>query len=177
METTRNNDKDDRRFKIIIIIIIILLLLILLAGGMLFICMSKCCGGCTIENEPTRINRSLEVSNNTLSAQDPNLIQKVDDQYFELVGYGELEINEEQPYLNLINPSGNSVYLSFDVIYNDNVLYQTKLIEPGKMEQFDVYRLLDAGQHTITYSIDVYDLADQTPLWTDIQQEQEILID
>ena len=118
----------------------------------------------------------LSVSNSQVDAAMPNLKNTAENEYFELMGFGKLEINETNPYLNLINTSDNKVYLSFDVIYNDNVLYSTKLIEPGKMEQYDIYSCLDAGEHTITYSINVYDLIDKSPLWTGIEQEQEIKI-
>ena len=118
----------------------------------------------------------LSVSNSQVDAAMPNLKNTAENEYFELMGFGKLEINETNPYLNLINTSDNKVYLSFDVIYNDNVLYSTKLIEPGKMEQYDIYSCLDAGEHTITYSINVYDLIDKSPLWTGIEQEQEIQI-
>lgn len=116
------------------------------------------------------------ISKSQISADSPKLTSNEDDEYFELMGFGQLEINEQYPNLNMINPSENKVYLSFDVIYNDNVLYSTELIEPGMMEQFDIYSCLDAGEHTITYSIDVYDIDNMDPLWNGIKQEQEIII-
>lgn len=116
------------------------------------------------------------VSKSQISADSPKLTSNEDGEYFELMGFGQLEINEQYPNLNMINPSENKVYLSFDVIYNDNVLYSTELIEPGMMEQFDIYSCLDAGEHTITYSIDVYDIDNMDPLWNGIKQEQEIII-
>ena len=121
-------------------------------------------------------NKSLEISKSQTNISNPNLSKNIDNEYFELVGFGQLEINENNPYINLINPSENSVYLSFDVIYNDENLHSTNLIEPGKMEQYDIYSCLDAGEHTITYSIDVYDLADKKLLWPGIQQEQELIV-
>jgi len=75
----------------------------------------------------------------------------------------------------LINSSENNVYLSFDVLYKDESLYKTGLISPGQMEQYNIYNKLDAGQHTLTYSINVYD-TNENILWSGIQQEQEILI-
>ena len=155
---------ENKILKKLTIIIIGLIILILIALGVLFLNWQK---------EDTV---KFELSNNQVDASNPNLINKVDNQYFELVGFGTLEIDSDNPNLNLINPSNNSVYLSFDVIYNDELLYQTKFIEPGKMEVFDIYGCLDAGRHTITYSINVFDLVDQKPLWTGIKQEQEILI-
>lgn len=152
-----------KKLKIFAAMIIGLVVLIAIAGVVLI----------------TNVNNSdniLEISNNQVEAKNPERTNSTDEDYFELVGFGQLELNENNRNLNLINPSENSVYLSFDVIYNDDVLYQTKLIEPGKMEQYDVYSCLDAGKHTITYSINVYDINDQTPLWKGIKQEQEIVI-
>lgn len=146
------------------IIIISLLALITIAGCALF------------SIKKPNSNEQLQISDSQVIAQNPSLTKHTDDQYFELVGFGQLEISQDNPYINLINPSENSVYLSFDVIYNDENLHSTKLIEPGKMEQYNVYSCLDAGEHTITYSINVYDLVDKKLLWPGIQQEQELLI-
>ena len=156
-------EKKKKKRRIIIAIIIIILLLLLILGYFLL---------------RTR-ERSLplfKISDSQLRAETPNLSRTSKEEYFELVGFGQLEINKDNPCVNLINPSDNSVYLSFDVIYNDKSLYQTELIEPGQMEQYDVYSCLDAGEHTITYSINVYDITDQKPLWTGIQQEQELIV-
>lgn len=134
-------------------------------------------GGIILYTSKQDTNETLvNVSKSQISADSPKLTSNEDDEYFELMGFGQLEINEQYPNLNMINPSENKVYLSFDVIYNDNVLYSTELIEPGMMEQFDIYSCLDAGEHTITYSIDVYDIDNMDPLWNGIKQEQEIII-
>lgn len=127
-------------------------------------------------NKTSGVFTPLEVSDKQIDAQKPKLTNESDDEYFELVGYGQLQIDEANPYINLINPSENSVYLSFDVIYNDESLFQTKLIEPGKMEQYDIYSCLDAGEHTLDYVINVYDLIDQKPLWAGINQEQQLIV-
>ena len=151
-----------KRLYTFLYVIIGLVIMIVIAGGILY--------------KQTESQKILEVSNKQLEAQNPNLTHKADDEYFELVGFGELEINDSNPYINLINPSKNQVYLSFDVIYNDEQLYSSNLIEPGKMEQYNIYECLDAGEHTLTYSINVYDINNKEPLWTGIQQEQELII-
>lgn len=133
-------------------------------------------GGYLYFSNSNKVFSPLETSSSQVIAEKPNLNSSNDDQYFELVGYGQLEINESNPYINLINPSENSVYLSFDVIYNDESLYSTKLIEPGKMEQYNIYSSLNAGEHTLDYVINVYDLIDKKPLWSGINQEQQIFI-
>ena len=152
-----------KKKKLVIIILIVLALLLSL-------------GGCFFLKKEVKHAEWKELSNTSVTATTPNLSKTSEDEYFELMGFGQLEINKDNPYLNLINPSNNDVYLSFDVIYKNEVLYSTKLIEPGQMEQFNVYSCLDAGEHTITYSINVYDTTDQSTLWTGIQQEQEIVI-
>lgn len=118
----------------------------------------------------------LDIADNQLTASDPNLLSSRDEEYFEIVGYGELEINVSNRNLNLINSKDNNVYLKFAVFYDDELLYSTKLIEPGKMEQYDVYSNLDAGKHTLTYSIDVIDMKTKVTTWSGIKQEQEIFI-
>ena len=123
----------------------------------------------------TKLNQKLEHSQNEIEAKDPQLLSKRNDDTFEIVGYGQLEIDDSNPNINLINSSENNVYLSFDVLYNNEVLYKTNLISPGQMEQYDIYSKLDAGQHTLTYSINVYDV-NENILWSGIQQEQMILI-
>lgn len=120
-------------------------------------------------------NEKPEHSQKEVEAKNPQLLSKGNNETFEIVGFGQLEIDKDNPNINLINSSDNSVYLSFDVLCNDEVLYKTNLISPGQMEQYDIYSKLDAGQHTLTYSIDVYD-ANENILWSGIQQEQMILI-
>ncbi|MDO5332262.1 MAG: hypothetical protein Q4E99_06235 [Bacillota bacterium] len=158
--TKEENKKRKKRLITIIIILIILIILLSLYS-------------CTCKKVP---DSNLEVSKNQTRAVDPNLKHTQDDQYFELVGFGQLQIDSDNQYINMINPSDNSVYLSFDVIYNDETLYSTKLIEPGNMEQFNIYSLLDAGTQTISYLINVYDITDMEPLWTGIEQKQELLV-
>lgn len=153
-----------KKLYVLTYIIIGLVACIAVAGGILYF------------SNDQEVFSPLETSKRQITAERPNLNSKDDDQYFELVGYGQLQIDETNPYLNLINPSDNSVYLSFDVIYNDESLYSTELIEPGKMEQYNVYSSLDAGEHTLDYVINVYDLIDKKPLWAGINQEQQITI-
>lgn len=151
-----------RKLYTFVYIIIGLVVMIAIAGAVLY--------------EESKGQDILDVSSKQLDAENPNLTRSQDNDYFELVGFGQLEINNENPYINLINPSKNQVYLSFDVIYNDESIYSSNLIEPGKMEQYNIYECLDAGEHKVIYSINVYDIENKQPLWTGIQQEQELII-
>ena len=74
------------------------------------------------------------------------------------------------------NLSDNEVYLSFDVFDNDELIYESKLIEPGNMEELDIYSRLNAGEHTLIYSISSYELETKAVLWSGIRQNQDIYI-
>lgn len=131
--------------------------------------------GGVLVNAQNQTSQKLDYSDKQISAEEPNLLSSSNQDTFEIIGYGQLEIDKDYPNINLINSSENNVYLSFDVLYNDESLYKTGLISPGQMEQYNIYNKLDAGQHTLTYSINVYD-TNENILWSGIQQEQEILI-
>lgn len=152
-----------RKTLVYIAIIIVILVISIAITGLMLIRMNK------------QDSQKLDHSQSEIKAEDPNLLGSGNEETFEIIGYGELEINKEYPNINLINSSENKVYLSFDVLYGDEVLYKSNLISPGQMEQYDVYRKLDAGQYTLTYSINVYDI-NENILWSGIQQEQKISI-
>ena len=96
--------------------------------------------------------------------------------YTEVMGFGCLDIDKDYPFIYLINPEGNEVYLSFDVYKDEDMLYSSDLIEPGMMEEFNIYECLNAGKHTLTYSIASYDMKNKALLWSGIKQKQDISI-
>ena len=102
---------DHEKKKERLLIIIILLLILLIAFSICFLLRR-------------RNVISLDISNRQISAADPNLYTSNNNEYFELLGYGELQIDENNKNINLINTDGNNVYLKFSVIYDDNVLYE-----------------------------------------------------
>ena len=118
----------------------------------------------------------MKVSDRQSDYINPLDNRKQEDEYTELMGFGVLELDLNSPFIYLINPPDNEVYLSFDVLYEGQSLYKSDLIEPGKMEDFDAYSVLDAGEHTLTYLISSYDLQDKAVLWSGVQQNQDILI-
>ena len=122
------------------------------------------------------IKTDKEVSDTQSSIDfDPDHHHK-EEGYTEVMGFGCLDIDKDFPFIYLINPEGNEVYLSFDVYEDEEMLYSSKLIEPGKMEEFNIYECLNAGKHTLTYSIASFDMNDKTVLWSGIKQKQEISI-
>ena len=162
----KKKEKEDRKRDIFLIILCILILMI---GIGIFI----------IVKEPF-IKYSL-FADRDVSATQSDINVDLDHKnnetaYTELMGFGRLELDYDYPNVYLINPSDNDVYLSFDVMNNDEIIYQSGLIEPGKMEEFDAYSCLNAGEHTLVYSISSYDLESKAVLWSGIRQNQEILI-
>ena len=159
--------KDKRQIKQNIIMILLCILLLIMGTGLFILFRSY-----------SRLSESCElnVSQDQEDIVLPTEKKDLEDAYTELMGFGCLELDVNEPFIYLINPSDNQVYLSFDVIYNDETLYKSDLIAPGKMESFDVYSCLNAGEHTLTYSISSYDLNNKAVLWAGVRQNQDVLI-
>ncbi len=159
--------KDKRQIKQNIIMILLCILLLIMGTGLFILFRSY-----------SRLSESceLKVSQDQEDIVLPTEKKDLEDAYTELMGFGCLELDVNEPFIYLINPSDNQVYLSFDVIYNDETLYKSDLIAPGKMESFDVYSCLNAGEHTLTYSISSYDLNNKAVLWAGVRQNQDVLI-
>lgn len=116
-----------------------------------------------------------EVSENQ-SEIDLDIDHHKEEGYTEVMGFGCLDIDKDYPFIYLINPESNEVYLSFDVYKDEDMLYSSALIEPGMMEEFNIYECLNAGKHTLTYSIASYDMKNKALLWSGIKQKQDISI-
>lgn len=160
-----HENKNERKNLILIIIVIILLLISLV---LLYILISE------------RFKKTV-YSDKTVSENQSDIALDIDrkddsDAYTELMGFGTLTINKSNPEVYLINPESNKVNLSFDVFYEDELLYSSGLIQPGKMETFDIYSRLDAGRHTLLYSISSYEQESNAVLWSGVQQKQDIQI-
>lgn len=78
-------------------------------------------------------------------------------------GYADLYVSEESPNIQLINPSDNSVYLIYTIKEGDNVIYETKAIENGKMVNVNMFKLLSKGKHELSFIITTYDIKTQAP--------------
>lgn len=116
-----------------------------------------------------------EVSENQ-SEIDLDIDHHKEEGYTEVMGFGCLDIDKDYPFIYLINPESNEVYLSFEVYKDEDMLYSSALIEPGMMEEFNIYECLNAGKHTLTYSIASYDMKNKSLLWSGIKQKQDISI-
>lgn len=165
---SEKQDKKKRKKTAIIWLYAIILLLII--GLLIYLFFLR------KENVKIAVNVAKNQEVIDTSAKFKVLNKEVEDEYIELVGYGLLEINSEYPNIYLENPSGNDAYLSFDVVYNDETLFKSDLIEPGNMVPFNIYECLDAGKHTITYIISAYRLSNMGAYWSGVEQIQDINI-
>ena len=151
------------------IIIIILAILILITSLIMIFMMLQCSRGKgTISDRDVSDNQSI--IDLDLDHRDKQ------EGYTELMGFGCLNIDEDYPYIYLINPDDNQVYLSFDVYKDEDLLYSSNLVQPGMMEEFNIYDCLNAGKHTLIYSIASYDMDNKAVLWSGIKQKQDISI-
>ena len=153
-----------------LILLIVVLLLIIVIELIILFCNSK-------------VNFSNGKTNKEVSKTQENL-KLLEDRnnndesgFTEIMGYGEIKVNKDYPYIYLSNSENNGVFLSYDIFCDDKKLYSSELISPGKMETFDIYSCLDAGKHTLIYNINSYDLETHEAYWSGIKQEQEIFIE
>ncbi|MDO4501197.1 MAG: hypothetical protein Q4B60_08000 [Erysipelotrichaceae bacterium] len=86
-------------------------------------------------------------------------------------------LNRDNPYVYLRNAESNSVYLQFDIMLSENILYSSGLIEPGMMEEIDMYDLLDPGSYEIEYRISSYKMDTLDLMLSGIRQKKEITIE
>lgn len=84
------------------------------------------------------------------------------DEYVEIPGYQNLEVSKEQPYVQLRNLEGNSVYLQYNIVKGEETIYQSVLVEPGnKCDKWNAYESLGTGTHEVTLFIKTFDVETQ----------------
>lgn len=66
-------------------------------------------------------------------------------------------ISTDKPYVNLYNPESNTKYLKYEIIENDNVVYESKMVQPGYKYSVDLGHMLEVGTHKVNVKITVYD--------------------
>lgn len=87
---------------------------------------------------------------------------KANAESIEIPGYADLYVSTESPEIQLINPEGNTVYFVYTISEGDNVIYETKAIEPNKMVSVNLKELLSNGEHNLSFAISTYDVTTQT---------------
>ena len=165
------NEEEVKKEKNRIIIITLAILLLLFLSITIYLVVKRNSAS-FITNYTDENASSKQVEINLKERVDSN----EDEGFTEIVGYGEISLYPDYPFIYLVNPANNTVYLKFDVIYRDQVLYTSGLISPGMMESFNVVNVLGAGKHSLTYEISTYDLDTRERLMTGIKQNQDVYI-
>lgn len=88
----------------------------------------------------------------------------------ELVGYDKITVSAKSPYLNLINPDGNTVYFRYSVRADDKVIFNTELIPPKSYVPCNIYELLMQagyssadGEIPLRLVVSTFDIDTQAP--------------
>lgn len=86
---------------------------------------------------------------------------KANSESIEIPGYANLYVSSKNPNIQLINPTGNTVYFVYTLLENDTTIYESKAIEPDKMINVNLKEMLPIGTHTISFKISTYDVETQ----------------
>lgn len=81
----------------------------------------------------------------------------------EIPGYANLFITTSKPEVQLINPSVNDVYFIYKIYKNEELITETKAIEPGKALNVDIGTELGVGEHQVVFDISCFDIETKTP--------------
>lgn len=126
-----------------------------------------------VVNKPTIAAGDVSTQQDNIS--DPrNNTETYEGETTDIVGYGELDITESSPYVYLQNPETNTVYMQFEVSYEDETIYISDLIEPGKQERLAVYNQCENGHGVLNYQITTYDVDTRELCMAGISQQQKI---
>lgn len=91
-----------------------------------------------------------------LPLNSTNTEQETTSESIEIPGYADLILTPTQSSIHLINPGGNDVYFKYTIKQSETVLYETDLIEPGKMLQWNGRDFLATGNHLLTFEISTF---------------------
>lgn len=96
------------------------------------------------------------------SAWDGNLTEnteKIAQESISLIIPDDLRVSRKKPYIKLINPPENDVYLKFSVYEGDNLLAETGDVLPGNsVEDIELFSKLSKGQHDLVVRVSSHDV-------------------
>lgn len=96
--------------------------------------------------------------------------------YTEFPGYVHLHLTEEQPYVYLTNPKGNTVYMVYTIYNGEEIIYETDAIEPGKEIETNLREILEPGNYILKFVQSTYDITTQATC-NGTNQEVDIIIE
>ena len=81
----------------------------------------------------------------------------------EIAGYTSLLVTADHKQIELINTDGNTVYQQYLIYLDDKELFDSKLIAPGEMVEWNAYDSLDAGHYQLSFKTNTFDVETQAP--------------
>lgn len=129
-------------FKTALILVLIAIIIVLLRF--------KGCNNNTSPNNPVEIeNGQYHEQTNTTGVNKENSDIPVMSSV--------VTISTDKPYVNLYNPESNTKYLKYEILENGNIVYESKMVQPGYKYSVDLGHMLEVGTHKVNVKITVYD--------------------
>ena len=150
-----------KKKKILCLILLIVLIILIILFHLL-----------NIDNNAIQTNKISDTQSDIFFESRNEITTGTTDFY----GSDEIRVSEKHPCVELVNLDSNDVYFKYSVYLNDQLIKETDLISPGKMERLNIYELLDKGEYTLDYFITTYDVDQKTVLLSNINQKQKIII-
>lgn len=91
--------------------------------------------------------------------------------------FSTIDVSNKQPYVFLVNADENTVYQQFKVYNDDTLLWSSLLVEPGKGETLNVYKMLDEGEYSLKVVVSSYSLEDKSLISSGVNLTQDIKIE
>lgn len=140
---------------------ILIILLFLIAAFIIF------------AGEPDDIIPFLPIGGEDYDGSQNNNKTTPEIEYIEIPVYQDLFVNADKPYIALRNPSGNTVYFTYDVYIDEDAdgyvdtstakpIFHTDLIPEGQMVRADLHSILEKGEYTLYFKVGCYDVATQS---------------
>ena len=82
----------------------------------------------------------------------------------EIPGYSLLWVSKEEPEIILVNPTNNTVYFKYQIVYKDEVILETDYLKPNSQIKADLYEKMNTpGTYDIKFIINTFDVETLAP--------------
>ena len=105
-------------------------------------------------------NGEFPNANSTAAAQEE----------IEVIGYDKTELTRDNPYINLINPKGNTVYFKYTILVDGKTIYSTKALPPNTYIKWNAFECLNnagyssrSGEISLKMYIETFDISTLAP--------------
>lgn len=166
-EIVEKSDKEkpkenNRKFRMIIALLVIVIILLLL--------------NCCMYNTRHEDHYVIDCNAEPIEIPEP-YVDEYGSEMTEIIGYENVVLSAQEPYVYIVNAKNNTVYLKYDIYLNDRLLSSTDLIPPNKMVEVELFSKLDAGDYQLRYQIESYDLEDSEECLANVTQLVKISVD